>query len=162
MRDRRLDRCVVWFGTISMIILVLLAGGVGWSREEALSCEVRRVVDGDTIEVALDGHMPDLVRVWRVRVLGVDTPELHGSTPALEALAEEATAYTRAFLADRAVTLDCRERDHFGRLLCHVYADDADLGQALLRAGLAVPYGADCSALLGGNGSVLLDGTGPQ
>ena len=33
-----------------------------------------------------------------------------------------------------------RKRDNFGRLLADVYADGKDIGQAMLRRGLAVPY----------------------
>lgn len=90
-------------------------------------CRVIRVVDGDTIECAGLG---------RVRLIGMDTPELsqapHGrlATEALVALLPE----------DRTVDLelDVERRDRYGRSLAYLWADGAMLNWRLVRQGWAV------------------------
>jgi len=107
---------------------------------------VRKVLDGDTIEVVLGG------RTERVRLIGVDTPEAHES-PKLDrlvaggqdraqilALGRQATAFTRARLLGRSVEVevDIEPRDRFGRLLAYVWLPDGTLFNAtLLEAGQA-------------------------
>lgn len=94
---------------------------------------VRWVVDGDTLELS-DGR--------RVRLLGINTPELgHDDRPA-EPLAEPA----RTFLESKAapgtrvkLRLDSEHEDRYGRLLAHVFLHDGVNVQAeLLAAGLAM------------------------
>lgn len=91
-----------------------------------------RVFDGDTLALA-DGR--------KVRLLGINTPEIgHDGRPS-EAYAEEARALL-ARLAGPGVHLQLRldrERlDRYGRLLAHVFSDDGSNLQAqLLAAGFA-------------------------
>lgn len=44
---------------------------------------VSRVVDGDTVDVVITGRDPDDLLVegetYRVRLIGIDTPEVHGA-----------------------------------------------------------------------------------
>ena len=91
-----------------------------------------RVFDGDTLALG-DGR--------RVRLLGINTPEIgHDGAPS-EPYAEEA----KAFLARLAgpgeqlrLRLDIDRFDRYGRLLAHVFADDGSNLQArLLAAGYA-------------------------
>lgn len=113
------------------------------AREPA---QVRKVIDGDTIEVERGG------RTERVRLIGVDAPEAHDS-PKLDrqvargsdreqilALGREATAFARARLLGRRVELelDVERHDRFGRLLAYVWLPDGTLFNAtLLEAGQA-------------------------
>ena len=98
------------------------------------------VIDGDTVQVDVTWE-PGHVATERVRLLGVDTPEVKGATrPAGEA----AKAYTAKWLEDAGGTelVVCRPaRDSFGRLLGRLVSrTKGDLGAALLAAGHAVPY----------------------
>jgi endonuclease YncB( thermonuclease family) len=95
---------------------------------------VARAVDGDTL---------DLVDGRTVRVLGIDTPETHN--PALagpQPLGPEATARLAALVAGRAVALepDTTDRDHYGRLLRHVWRGRTLVAEVLAREGLARAY----------------------
>ncbi|MGJ3233007.1 MAG: thermonuclease family protein [Oceanicaulis sp.] len=103
-----------------------------------------RVIDGDTIEVR--AHIwPGQYVETRVRVSGIDTPERRGAECEAErALAEEATRFTQAWLEDAAIGLEAVDLGSFaGRVIARVRrADGAELGEALLAAGLAAPYGA--------------------
>jgi micrococcal nuclease len=78
---------------------------------------VRRVIDGDTIEVRLDGHTE------RVRLIGIDTPESVKPGHPVECFAEEAHRFTeRALPKGTPVRLvrDVEARDVYGRLLAYV------------------------------------------
>ncbi|MEM7118342.1 MAG: thermonuclease family protein [Chloroflexota bacterium] len=86
------------------------------------------VIDGDTIEVLLDGEL------WRVRYIGVDTPERD------EPFYEEATELNRRLVGGETVILvkDVSETDRFGRLLRYVYLEDGTFVNAeLIRQGVA-------------------------
>lgn len=103
---------------------------------------VRRVVDGDTVDLELDLGLY-LSATIRVRLLGVDTPD---GTDVVEAPARE---YVEEWFEDRfraGVEVRCatHRADSFGRWLGDVYAVDDHgrdgLSRALLAAGLAVLY----------------------
>ena len=97
---------------------------------------VRKVVDGDTIEVRVGN------RNETVRLLGIDTPEtVHPNKP-VECFGPEASARTKELLP-RGTTVrierDDEARDHFGRLLLYVFLDDQMVNELLVREGLARP-----------------------
>ena len=94
----------------------------GWLPDVAratLEGRVIRVYDGDTVEVDLGvGRLP---RYERVRLLGIDTPEL--SDPP-EYYAREAKGLLTRLVAHRRVRLEVvpgNERDGYGRLLAYIY-----------------------------------------
>jgi micrococcal nuclease len=99
---------------------------------------VRRVVDGDTIDVAIGG------RHERVRLLGIDTPEVHVDDGVPECFGPEAAEHTASLLptgTDVRLERDIVGRDHYGRLLAHVYrlTDGLLVNAELLRRGYARP-----------------------
>jgi micrococcal nuclease len=100
-----------------------------------LSGRVVRVVDGDTIRVALPG------RVERVRYIGIDTPESVKPGTPVQCYAHRAAAENARLVGGRRVrlVLDVEPRDRFGRLLAYVYrADDGVFANAeLVRGGFA-------------------------
>jgi micrococcal nuclease len=101
------------------------------------SALVTRVVDGDTVQVRLEGHAE------KVRLIGIDTPEsVEPGTP-VECFARAASAESRRLLASRRVTLrfDAERRDRYRRLLAYVYRDGDGLfvNAALLGGGFARP-----------------------
>lgn len=78
---------------------------------------VTRVVDGDTIEVNLQDQK------YKVRLIGVDTPETKHPRKAVEYFGKEASAYTTKELTGKTVYLqkDVSETDRYGRLLAYVW-----------------------------------------
>lgn len=131
---------VVW------ALLFALAAIAVWRVARAEPCwrgwlvAVVETIDGDTVEVEVTWE-PGHVVTERVRLLGIDTPEVKGPTrPAGEA----AKAYTATWLVDSGPTelVVCRPaRDSFGRLLGRLVSQTkGDLAAALLAAGHAVPY----------------------
>ncbi len=115
----------------SMLALFLLALAIGCVASTAPL--VTRVIDGDTIEVDIDGT------IYKVRYIGLDTPELDDKRPELCALAQEATRYNRKLVEGKTIRLekDISETDRYGRLLRYVYVDDIFVNAELVRQGLA-------------------------
>ncbi len=84
---------------------------------------VTRVVDGDTIEVRLEGRSED------VRLIGVDTPETVKPDTPVQCFGERASRFTKRRLTGRRVRLvfGVERRDVYGRLLAYVYLADRTL-----------------------------------
>ena len=83
-----------------------------------------RVVDGDTIDFQIDlGFF--LTQVCRVRLRGINTPELHGETAEK---GREAKAYVE-FLLQKAATILLRtyKTEKFGRWLADVWVSDVKI-----------------------------------
>jgi endonuclease YncB( thermonuclease family) len=120
------------------------------------AADVYHVVDGDTFDAELDmGHRQR--RDERLRLLGVNAPELHASNPDDRLKAQEARDFVIAWLEEHrthntlSLTWASREQypfnirsvksDSFGRWLAAVECQQAhDLATALLDNGLAVPF----------------------
>ena len=119
------------------------SGGPAASRGETISARFGLcsegggdpcVVDGDTLRYA--GR--------RIRLLGIDTPELHPARcPAEERLGQAAKLRMQALVnaGPFALVADGRDTDRFGRDLRKAMRGDADLGLMLVSEGLARPYG---------------------
>lgn len=93
---------------------------------------VTNVIDGDTIDVLLNGEAK------RVRYIGIDTPEPHrDGEPAC--YAHEATEANRELVDGKTVSLvaDAEDTDRFGRLLRYVYVDDEFVNASLVADGFA-------------------------
>lgn len=81
--------------------------------------KVKKVVDGDTIDVEKEGG------ITRVRLLGINTPESVDPRRQVECYGKEASAYLKDLLNGETVTLEMDESqdkfDRNGRLLAYVY-----------------------------------------
>lgn len=100
------------------------------SYTEPQTALLRRVIDGDTIEVELeDGHL------YRVRYIGINTPARD------EPFFYEASAANAELLAGKTILLlkDVSEVDRYDRLLRYVLAGDVFVNYELVRLGLAEP-----------------------
>lgn len=82
---------------------------------------VMRVVDGDTVIVAIGG------REERLRYIGIDAPESVRPDSPVEPFGPESAAANAALVAGHVVLLerDISDRDEFGRLLRHVWLETA-------------------------------------
>jgi micrococcal nuclease len=94
---------------------------------------VTKVTDGDTIHVTYEG------RDERVRLIGIDTPEVSWYGGEGGCFGEEAGLFTRGRLDGRTVRLefDVDPEDRYGRLLAYVFLGDELFNLTLVRLGYA-------------------------
>jgi micrococcal nuclease len=103
------------------------ASGPSTPRRATTACKVLRITDGD-------GIVCD--RIGRVRLIGIDTPELdqrpHGprAASALASLVQVGT--------DVKLEPDVEARDRYGRLLAYVWVGNAMINWRMVRDGWAV------------------------
>ena len=131
------------FGGRGGVLLLLLAALVllrpweeldlGDESPASASAYVSRVVDGDTIEVQLDGGEED------VRYIGVDTPETVKPGAPVDCFGPQASSFNHRLVEGRRVRLvfGAERRDQYGRLLAYVYLGDRFVNAELVRRGLA-------------------------
>ena len=107
------------------VSLALLAPSCGSVDENAALAT--RIIDGDTIEI--EGG-------YRVRYIGIDTPEKG------ESYYWEALQANRNLVEDRKVRLekDVEDKDEYGRLLRYVWFDNIMVNAELVRLGYAYSY----------------------
>lgn len=141
--------------TVALLVGVLALMGIGLSAaqppvqqvpgDEAvagpIAAWVNEVIDGDTIVVR--------ARIWlgqdvetRVRLFGVDAPEMKARCAEEQRLARAAREFVRARVAEKRVSLMDIRYDKYGRrVLARVLTPEGeDLAQALIRGGLARAY----------------------
>ncbi len=121
---------------------------------ESVRVTVTRIVDGDTVEISYGNGTADTVRL-----LGVDTPEVHSAntpeefegvpeTPAgencLRRYGERASAFAEERLTGERVLLrfdpESDRRGYYGRLLGYLVVDGENFNRELLEEGLARVY----------------------
>lgn len=95
---------------------------------------VQRVVDGDTF-IALVG-----ARRFRVRLIGVNTPETVKPNTPVQCYGPESSAYAKQLLTGKRVRLvyDVDRYDRYGRTLAYVYLGKTFFNLALVQQGYAV------------------------
>jgi len=97
---------------------------------ERVEAQVVNVVDGDTIDVTVDGVER------RVRYIGIDTPETVHPTRGEEPYGKESSARNVQLVERKTVYLekDVSETDQYGRLLRYVWLEDGSMVNATLVA----------------------------
>jgi len=96
--------------------------------KKSVTAHVVRVIDGDTIEVSLNGKMRKL------RYIGIDTPETKHPIVGVEPYGKEAEEANRKLVEGKDVYLifDVQQTDRYGRLLGYVYLKDGTFVNAWL------------------------------
>lgn len=92
-----------------------------------------RVIDGDTFAIGRE----------RVRILGIDTPEMGNGARcnAERRLAEVAKMRLIDFIEGERLEIERHGKDRFGRTLAYIRVRGADVGEMLIRARVAVRFG---------------------
>ena len=105
-----------------------------------VAAQVIRAVDGDTLEVNATIWL-DLVLTTRVRIRGIDAPEVHGKCLRERELATAATVKLGQVAAGE-VRLSNIEYDKYGGRVIADVADTAgnDVGAQLRKLGIVRPY----------------------
>ena len=127
------------FLILLLVGLVLLVGCEFWPWESTDlpdTALVTKIVDGDTIWVEADGV------TYKVRYIGIDTPETYGG---VECYGPEAKERNRELVEDKTVYLeyDVDKYDQYDRVLAYVWLTDHHnamifmVNYALVREGYA-------------------------
>lgn len=103
---------------------------------------VVKVVDGDTIDVDLDG------KTERLRLIGIDTPETVDPRKIIQCFGIEASNKSKEILTGNQVRLEADssqgERDKYNRLLRYVFLEDGtNFNQLMIKQGYAHEYTYD-------------------
>jgi micrococcal nuclease len=95
---------------------------------------VVRVIDGDTIAIAMDGVE------YRVRYIGINTPETVDPRKPVECYGREASQHNRELVEGQTVELekDVSETDQYDRLLRYVWVNGDMVNAILVREGYAL------------------------
>ena len=122
------------------------SGGTVWKRagnaEVRHPVEVVRTIDGDTFEARV--HLwPGLEMTTRVRLRGIDAPELKASCPRELEMAEAASGALRGLLDEGEVTISNIGPDKYqGRVVADAATRRTEnVSSALLAGGFARRYG---------------------
>ncbi len=115
------------FAAAAVAIVLWVRGAENNSGAIAASPEVGEVewvIDGDTIDLIIDGQQE------RVRLIGIDTPESVSRDTPVQCFGVEASTALKGLLpvgSSVRLVRDQESRDRFGRLLLYVYRTDDDL-----------------------------------
>jgi micrococcal nuclease len=113
-----------------------------------LYCQVLSVYDGDTFACDLNGNGKIDKPKEQIRMVGIDTPEMHYSNKNKsgedEPGAKAASEFTQNALHNQRVEIeqDKRPEDKYGRTLAYVYlsSNPTSLNEQLLAKGLATHF----------------------
>lgn len=142
MRKKSIFFLVAFLALTLIVALLILKSttsaprfSVGESSEEhEILFPVARVIDGDTIDVVIDG------KTERIRFIGIDTPETVDDRKKIQCYGPEASARMKELLSAKSVALEMKpdeDRDDYGRLLRYVSFQGNDVGAMMLEEGYA-------------------------
>ena len=107
------------------------------------ACKVKRVVDGDTVDVILDLGF-DVSYTCRVRLYGIDTPESRTRDKDEKARGKMAGAFLEEAIEDgEKVVIQTKLKDSrgkYGRVLGDVVVDGVNINKLMVKCHLAVAY----------------------
>lgn len=132
-------------GAIAAAAVLLLAIGVLLSRSKISepetidrdSVRVIHVIDGDTVRVRFfDG------REHKVRLLGIDSPEMNDlrETVRIQAHLAKRYAFFHLYRKDVHLAYDWDREDDFGRILAYVWLDQTLFNEKIISEGFAFAY----------------------
>jgi len=123
----------LWLTALAVLVLSSCQPQQGASGP---SCRVARVTDGDTLQLSCDG------RDRKVRLLGVDTPELFHPSCTAERLAAQVARQELARLVQVGPISSVRFQgnDRYGRDLARISVAGQDLSNAMIEGGFGLAY----------------------
>lgn len=140
------------FALIQKMALGVRNGDSRWSIEkiepnpnyniEETFHEVIKIIDGDTIVVAINGVNE------KIRLIGIDTPEIGDTHENNECFATQATNKAKKLLTNQKVKLEAdssqADRDTYNRLLRFVFLEDGtNFNELMIQEGFAYEYTYD-------------------
>jgi len=100
--------------------------------------KIVKVYDGDTVTIAF--RLSGKIFRTQVRLIGIDTPEIKGSSNLEKVKAIEVRDALTAKIMNKMVKLEKCGTEKYGRLLAEIWFDGENVNQWMLDKGYAVPY----------------------
>lgn len=112
-----------------------------WPEPTKTNAQVTRVIDGDTVDVLIDG----MVSTTRVRLLGINTPESVDPRRPVQCFGKEASRAVKDMVEGKRVALledlQADDRDRYGRWLRTLVSEEGmDINATLVFQGYAHAY----------------------
>jgi len=95
---------------------------------------IKKVIDGDTLIIENDE---------KVRLIGIDAPEIHHPVIPVQRFGQEAADFLKNLVENHKCTLEYepdRVRDPYGRILAYVYVNGNLINAEMIRRGYAYAY----------------------
>ena len=105
---------------------------------------VTKVYDGDTVTVDIDLGFSVVLR--KLRLLGIDTPEMRGGTVESKSDAKQSRDYVREKCLGKEVYVESRKKGKYGRYLAIIWTiedgkkSEISINDLLIENNLAVEY----------------------
>lgn len=117
---------------VSAFTPVAHADALTWKICQQGQKRITCVVDGDTL----------WYQRTKIRLIGIDAPEVEGKCRAERALASQATQYLTDLLNTGLTRIAYVGEDRYGRALARLWVRKGEVGPAMIAAGLAEPFGS--------------------
>jgi micrococcal nuclease len=101
---------------------------------------ITKVYDGDTVTCDLDIGFGIILKSARLRLKGIDTPELRGTRGDVKKRAYEARDYLRSLILGKEVLVETHGKGKYGRWLATIYHRSADVNKHMILTGHAKEY----------------------
>lgn len=124
---------------LSSITPTSVSDQISEAKISTASAMVTKVIDGDTIQVLLNG------KTETIRLIGIDTPETVDPRKPVQCFEKEASEEAEKILEGQRITLESDPtqdtRDKYGRLLNYIFlADGTNFNLFMIRQGFAYEY----------------------
>jgi endonuclease YncB( thermonuclease family) len=129
---------------LALVCLPWVGGIAAADQQTPGPASVVRVVDGDTVDV----RFSDDGSTDRIRLIGIDTPEVVDPRKPVQCFGREASAHAHELLDGQAVSVETdptqNTRDAYNRLLAYLWLPDGrNFGQVMIADGYAHEYTYD-------------------
>jgi len=103
------------------------------------SAKITDVYDGDSITAIVDLGF-ELFTIKKLRLAGIDTPELKSSMMLEKELARQARDYLKGLVLNKDVRIVTYKKGKYGRYLADVYISEQKVNDMLIARGYARKY----------------------
>ena len=127
---------------LPIVLILALVPAVAMGAETIpgpVNARVVSVYDGDTLTVDAE-PWPDVTIRTRVRLAGVDTPEIRGKCQSEKDLAVRARDFVRTTVGAQVQLTNVRPGKYAGRVIADVWVRGRKLSDMLIAEGLGRPY----------------------
>jgi micrococcal nuclease len=111
--------------------------------DQEFTCKCVKVYDGDTITVIFKPFEQTSFYKFRIRLYGIDTPELRTKNKEEKKKGIIVRDFLRELVLDKIITIKCSDFDKYGRLLADIYIKDMvdkSINTLLIEKGYAYSY----------------------